>query len=209
MHTPLSQGPDGELTWVREGAACRQGLWPAGFFGTWSCSQRVLPDAPQPWAEPPRVPLGIHFPLCWAFCQGAWECEGPLPQASLPPARAVMRSPCRRLGPFAGPSHLITVRTATIYEPPLHARGVPSTPQTSSQLIPLQLRQIVTVCSPMSQVRCEDPTARPPLYSAAVQGEDGQGGTRGPMHREGKWAHSRLADPRGPGSKSPLGTCPQ
>lgn len=46
--------------------------------------------------------MHIHFPLCWAFCQRAGECEGLLRQASLSPARAVTRGPLHRPAHGAG-----------------------------------------------------------------------------------------------------------
>lgn len=37
--------------------------------------------APPSLGEAPKGPImHIHFPLCGAFCQWAWECEGLLPR---------------------------------------------------------------------------------------------------------------------------------
>lgn len=88
---------------VEKGRPAGWGFWPVGSLSTWSHSPGVPPGPPPAWAKPPECPImHIHFPLCWAFCQRAWECEGLLPQASLSPARAVTRGPLHRPAHGAG-----------------------------------------------------------------------------------------------------------
>lgn len=80
---------------------------------------------PPAWAKPLSVPLcTIHFSLCrphpplWSpFVRGPGSVRAITTRPHYSPARAIMRSPSPGVRILLGPSHLITIITATAYEP--------------------------------------------------------------------------------------------